>query len=216
MGEKLYDTDSWLKKPIRTVKEIVSVFDEYNDLHVLDLGCGIGRNSIFIAEKFRDKKCIIDCVDLLEIAVDKLSQNAKDRGVDSIINGVVGSIEEYRIRKDSYDLIMAVSALEHVETSDVFCRKLTEIKDGLRQNGVVCLVINSDVSEYNAKTKEQAEAQFEVNLPTAVIQSFLAEVFDDFCVLKKSVTRQEYDIPREGFISHLDTSVITFVAQKKV
>ena len=66
-NEKLYSSDSWLQKPIKTVKEISTLFEEYNDLKVLDLGCGVGRNSIYIAEEFKGNNCIIDCVDLLEI-----------------------------------------------------------------------------------------------------------------------------------------------------
>lgn len=42
---------------------------------------------------------------------------------------------------------MAISALEHVEDENVFYRKLQEIKDGIRGNGIVCLVINADLKE---------------------------------------------------------------------
>ena len=80
-NEKLYNTDSWLQKPIKTVKEIVVLFDEYNELRVLDLGCGVGRNSIYVAERFKNINCIVDCVDLLEIAIEKLVQNAKEHNV---------------------------------------------------------------------------------------------------------------------------------------
>lgn len=52
-NEKLYHTDSWLQRPIKTVKEIVTFFDGYETLRVLDLGCGVGRNSIFAAERLK-------------------------------------------------------------------------------------------------------------------------------------------------------------------
>lgn len=87
-NQKLYNTDSWLQKPIKTVKELSAYFDEYDDLRVLDLGCGVGRNSIYIAEKFRNINCIIDCVDLLAIAIEKLLENAKEHNLLSCINGI--------------------------------------------------------------------------------------------------------------------------------
>lgn len=213
-NEKLYSSDSWLQKPIKTVKEISTLFEEYNDLKVLDLGCGVGRNSIYIAEKFKSINCIVDCVDLLEIAIEKLVLNAAEHNVAANINGIVKSIEEYEIKENSYDLIMAISALEHIDTYESFLNKLTEIKEGLRKNGIVCFVINSNVSEVNQSTNEFVDAQFEVNLPTEKIQECLSAIFNGWSLLKTSVSEQEYDIPRETFISRLSTNVVTFVAKK--
>ncbi len=213
-NEKLYSSDSWLQKPIKTVKEISTLFEGHNELKVLDLGCGVGRNSVYIAEKFKDINCIVDCVDLLEIAIEKLILNADEHSVAAKINGVVKSIEEYKIKENSYDLIMAISALEHIDTYESFLNKLTEIKEGLRKNGIVCFVINSNVREVNQSTNEFADAQFEVNLPTEKIQECLSAVFDGWNLLKTSVSEQEYDIPRETFISRLSTNVVTFVARK--
>ena len=213
-NKKLYSSDSWLQKPIKTIKEIATLFEEYNELNVLDLGCGVGRNSIYIAENFRNINCVVDCVDLLEIAIEKLILNADEHSVAANINGVVKSIEEYEIKENSYDLIIAISALEHIDTYESFLKKLTEIKEGLRKNGIVCFVINSNVKEVNQNTKEIVDAQFEINLPTKKIQECLNDIFDGWNLLKNLVSEQEYDIPRETFISHLSTNVVTFVARK--
>ncbi len=213
-NEKLYSSDSWLQKPIKTVKDIVPLFEDYNELRVLDLGCGVGRNSIFIAEKFKKINCIADCVDLLEIAIEKLTKNADERDVASCINGIVKSIEEFYIKENYYDFIMAVSALEHTDSFDSFVKKMSEIKNGLRENGIVCLVINSNVREVNRDTQETVDVQFEVNLPTEKVQDCLCRVFNGWKLIKASVSGQEYDIPRETFVSHLSTDVVTYVARR--
>lgn len=212
--DKLYATDSWLKKPIKTVRDIMPLFVDYKKLRVLDLGSGVGRNSIYVAECFKDRDCLVDCVDLLEIAIEKLMQNAKEHGVVANIKGIQKSIEEYSIDAETYDFIMAISALEHIDTEESFRKKLVEIRDGLRKEGVVCLVINSEVREKNADTGETVDAQFEVNISTEKMQEYLKEAFDGWSVLKTNVSAQEYDIPREGFISRLNTNVVTFVARK--
>ena len=214
MNEELYNTNSWLRKPIKTVQEISLLFDDYNELRVLDLGCGVGRNSIYIAERFKNKNCVVDCVDLLEIAIEKLMMNAKEHNVALNINGINKSIEEFKIDTDSYDFIMAISALEHIDTEESFSKKLYEIKNGLRENGIVCLVINSNVKEMNLNTKEILDAQFEVNLSTEKLLGYLNEVFSGWSLLKTSIIEQEYNIPREMFVSHLQTNVVTYVVRK--
>lgn len=214
MNEKLYNTNSWLQKPIKTVQEISSLFNEYEELCVLDLGCGIGRNSIYIAENFNKIKCIVDCVDLLDVAIVKLIENAKVHSVSHCINAIKNSIEDFEIVEQSYDLIMAISALEHIDTEKSFLRKLNEIKNGLRDKGIACFVINTDVREIDLDTNKTLEAQFEVNLSTEKLQKYLNDVFCDFVLLKSTVVNQEYDVPRENFVSRLHTNVVTYVVRK--
>ncbi len=214
MNEKLYNTNSWLQKPIKTVQEISSLFNEYEELRVLDLGCGIGRNSIYIAENFNKIKCIVDCVDLLDVAIVKLIENAKVHSVSHCINAIKNSIEDFEIVEQSYDLIMAISALEHIDTEKSFLRKLNEIKNGLRDKGIACFVINTDVREIDLDTNKTLEAQFEVNLSTEKLQKYLNDVFCDFVLLKSTVVNQEYDVPRENFVSRLHTNVVTYVVRK--
>lgn len=212
--EKLYDTDTWLKKPIKTIQEIIPLLFGCKGLRILDLGCGVGRNSIFLAEKLgTENDCRIDCVDILDIAIDKLNQYAIEYRVSDNINGIVCSIEDYIIQKNSYDLIIAVSALEHIDGEENFIKKLEEIKNGLKRNGVVCLVINSNVKEINTETLEELEPQFEVNLPSEKVLKYLDKNFVGFEITKKNVVTQEYNIPRGTLTSKLTTDVITFVAK---
>ncbi|MCR5342441.1 MAG: class I SAM-dependent methyltransferase [Butyrivibrio sp.] len=192
----------------------MSSFSDYQELNVLDLGCGVGRNSIFVAKSFQGEKCQIDCVDILPVAIELLEKNASEHGVQDRIKGTVAPIEDYQIAKDNYDLIMAISALEHIDSEEHFFEKLLEIKNGIRDDGIVCLVINSDVTEIDSATNEELMPNFEVNLQTDVILDFLDEEFLEWEVIKRSVSVQEYDIPRDGITSRLSTKVITFVARK--
>lgn len=41
-NDKLYKEECWLKKPIKTIVDLMPLFSEYQELNVLDLGCGVG------------------------------------------------------------------------------------------------------------------------------------------------------------------------------
>lgn len=213
-GEELYKEGSWLNKPIKTVLEILPLFEGYKELRVLDIGSGVGRNCIAIAEWYKEIPCRVDCVDILELAIEKLQMNAEKHGVEHCIHGVVSAIEDFEIPENTYDFVLAVSALEHIDSKESFVKKLGEIAKGIRENGIVCLVINSEVKEADKATGEPLPPQFEVNLPTEELQDLLSEVFVGWEVLKTTVREQKYDIPRECGISALETKVVTFVARK--
>ncbi len=212
-SEELYKTDSWLKKPVKTVLELIPLFKEYAALNILDIGCGVGRNCIPFAIEYKGI-CNIDCVDILDIAISKLYENAENFEVDSWINGTVSAIEDFDIQKCKYDLVLSISALEHTDTKASFISKLQEINEGIRKGGIVCLVINSAVREFYKENGDEALPQFEVNLPTEEMQKLIEDTFNGWDILKSGVTEQIYDIPRENKTHELHTNVVTFVARK--
>lgn len=209
----LYESGSWLQKPVKTVTELLPCFEKASEFCALDLGCGVGRNCIAIARHFTHIPCWIDCVDILPIAIEKLNLNASAYGVSQSINGIVSPLEDFSISENSYDLVLAVSALEHIDSRDAFLHKLEEIRSGIRENGIVCLIINSGVQEFNKLTGTPLPPQFEVNLPTEELQKILSQAFFGWKVLKSGVQRQRYEIPRGDLFSDLSSNVVTFVAR---
>ena len=213
-NSELYKEGSWLRKPIKTILDIIPLFSDTPELNVLDLGCGVGRNCIAIAQSFKNIPCKIYCVDILNLAIEKLYDNAKELGVASSINGIVETIENYHIKENKYDLIIAISALEHIDSEQSFLTKLYEIKNGVQSNGIICLVINSDIVENEKSTGKEIPAQFEVNLPTEELQDILEKTFSGFKIIKTTISEQQYDIPRGDIVSELKTRVVTFVARR--
>lgn len=212
---KLFEEGSWLQKPVKTVMDLLPEFETYSKIKMLDLGCGVGRNCIPAAQYFTGKECSIDCIDILEFAIEELNENAKEFGVEKSINGMAVPIEQYKVQENKYDFIFAVSALEHIDSEESFIKKLSEIEKGIKENGIVCLIINSEVSEINKNNGNRLNPQFEVNLKTEKLSEILNKIFADWEILKYGVRNQRYDIPRNGCIADLTTSVVTFVAKKK-
>ena len=211
----LNNRNSWIHKPVRTVMDLLIHLNKDKYLHILDLGCGIGRNSIPIARFFRDSMIQIDCIDILDAAIKKLERSAEQECLSDKIQGIVASIDEFDIRKEYYDLILAVSALEHVNSTEVFLKKLEEIRNGISPDGIVCLIINSAVQEKQISTGIETTPQFEVNLPTQDLEAMLFREFTRWIILKNTRKLQQYDIPREDGTYRLTTTVVTFVAQNQ-
>lgn len=59
---KLFEEGSWLHKPVKTVTDLLHLFDGKENVKVLDLGCGVGRNSIPKAEVIKSKNGKVVCV----------------------------------------------------------------------------------------------------------------------------------------------------------
>ena len=213
-SHSLFSPGSWLAKPVKTVMDLLPLFAGYTDFRALDLGSGVGRNCIPVAQHFCGIPCRVDCVDILELAIAKLNENALQYGVEDCIRGIVSSIDDYEIAADSYDLILAVSALEHIASQSAFEKKLTVIRDGLRHGGIACLIVNSGVVEHDKATGQELLPQFEVNLPTSQMQDLLENTFAGWKVIKHTIVHQKYDIPRENGIADLETDVVTYVVRK--
>jgi 2-polyprenyl-3-methyl-5-hydroxy-6-metoxy-1,4-benzoquinol methylase len=116
-----------VKKRKYIMMDLFSYYDGHDGLMVLDLGCGVGRNSIPMAEKIKEKNGQVICVDLLETALSKLMANSKQFGVQDYIKPVMSDIGEYVIFPNQFDIIVAVSSLEHVRSKETLNTVLTAI-----------------------------------------------------------------------------------------
>lgn len=74
----------------------------------LDLGCGEGRYSNYLAEK----GCRITAVDRSEAGLEKLKRTAADRGFD--IDAMVMDIGTFPFAKNAYDIVVAATILDHL------------------------------------------------------------------------------------------------------
>jgi len=212
---KLFEPGTWLHRPVKTVLELLPQFEDYDRLDVLDLGSGIGRNSIPIAEFMRDgRNGKVVCVDLLESALDKLAEYATLYEVAAFIEPVLSDIDHYRIEPSSFDLIVAVSTLEHVSSEQALRQKLNEMAAGTRINGINCIVIGSNIKETVVDTGEAIDPMFEVNLATSAMLELLDRQYEGWEIQARLFKPLEYDIDRGGRPVRLTTDCITYVAKR--
>ncbi len=120
------DRERWNKKyqegkfPLEKPAPIVTKYYKFANVgKALDIAAGLGRNSLFLAEKgFK-----VDAVDISDIAVEKLSK------LHPNINAIQSDLDSYVIPENEYDLIININFLSR--------RLFPYIKEGLKKNGVL-------------------------------------------------------------------------------
>lgn len=215
-NNKLFEEGSWLYKPVKTITNLLPLFDNKENLIVLDLGCGVGRNSIPIAEAIKQRNGKIICVDLLDSALDNLKRYSKEYRVEEVIRTEKADIGNYKIKPNEFDFIVAVSSLEHVQSEAIFEEVVLQMAEGTRRNGINCIIVNSEVEEVNIETNEKLDALIEVNLSTEEIMRKLNGVYIDWEIINLLVKPLEYKIIRNELPILMKTNAITYVVRKLV
>ncbi|MZQ87161.1 methyltransferase domain-containing protein [Paenibacillus sp. 5J-6] len=210
----LFEAGTWLHKPVRSVMDTLDFFDDYESLSVLDLGCGVGRNSIPIAERLQGKSGNVVCVDLLQSALDRLMRYSEDHGVSSRIRPYLSDIADYDIPVDHFDYIVAVSVIEHVESESKLASLLSNMALGTKNGGITCIIMNSNIEEVDAESGEHLEALMEINLTTEQASAYLKKAFEGWTVLKSTIKPLVFNIEREMRNILLKTDCITWIVQK--
>lgn len=211
---KLFEAGSWLNKPVKTVMDLIDHFAGQKNLQVLDLGSGVGRNSIPIAQKIKNTSGTVTCVDLLDSALKKLQIYSKEHDVFEVIKTEQAAIENYYIASNTYDYIVAVSSLEHVKSEEDLTNVLHSMKKGTKTGGINCLIINSNIQEIDLKTNEELDALIEINLSTEEMINTLKSIYKEWKEIKVEIKELAYDIVRNERHIQLKTNAITFVVQK--
>ncbi|MBD3797845.1 MAG: methyltransferase domain-containing protein [Campylobacterales bacterium] len=118
------DKERWNKrhveKPMRhNVEPILEKYiKEANVAKALDIACGIGRNTHFMAEKGFE----VDAVDISDYALSQVKEDEK-------IHKIETDLDTYNIPSNTYDLIVNINFLSR--------RLHPQIKDALKSGGVL-------------------------------------------------------------------------------
>ena len=118
------DKERWnvrhVEKPMR--KNVEPLVEKYIDLatvgNALDIACGTGRNTHFLAKK----GFMVDAVDLSDYALSCIDEDKK-------INKIEADLDEYTLSSKKYDLIININYLQR--------RFFPQIKEALKEGGVV-------------------------------------------------------------------------------
>jgi SAM-dependent methyltransferase len=212
---EILEPGTWMSKPIPIVMEMLERLLSHKDhINVLDLGCGAGRNAIPLALRLKGSASKVVGVDLLDEAINKLRDNAKEYGVSDIIHVEQGDVEHSEIAKNDYDYILACGCLEHLSSEEAFYGVLKRMKLGTRIGGINCIAMNTNVREIAQESGRELNPLIELNLPTEKAFAMLEKVYLGWNILDEkrvllSIEEEKYDTPSE-----FRSQSITFVVQR--
>ncbi|MCR8845873.1 class I SAM-dependent methyltransferase [Paenibacillus sp. SC116] len=217
---ELFVPGTWLSKPVQVVLDCLEKLLEENSQHgtafrVLDLACGVGRNSIPIAKRIREQQGTVVGVDLIPSAIDKLLDNAEIYGVGGQIEGVVADVEYYSILPVSFDFIVSCSCLEHMSSEEAFRTVVGRMIEGTRAGGMNCILLSTEIMEVDQATGASLAGVIELNLRTDEAFGILQELYEDWDIQLESHLSQSIQEHKEGRNIEFKSNWLTFVARKK-
>ena len=172
---------------------------------LLDLGCGLGRHSIYFAKNDFQ----VSSMDLSEYGVNHLNKWAKEEGVT--INSCIGDMLSLPYEENSFDCIMAYNVIYHTNTEG-FIKTLEEIKRVLKPNGELYMtLISKNTWSWHQKEKYiqidnntilRDEHETEKNVPHFYVNiDDIVQYFKEFnfVLLPKECT--EYDLENTKYYS---------------
>ncbi len=115
------------EKAFRTIPAIPS------DASILDIGCGVGMQTLHLAEICAS--CSITAVDVYQPYLDTLMENAKEKGVADRITTVCASMDDLPFEDEEFDIIWAEGSIFVMG----FEKGLSYWKRFLKEDGYIAL-----------------------------------------------------------------------------
>lgn len=196
----LFEKGSWLEKPDQLTMDLIVDWrsEKRSGLKILDLGAGVGRNSVPLALELKDLHAEITCVDFLQTAIDKLLENARQHAVEDCIVGKQSDFETLCIREEHYDLILAVSVLEHCSCFEGITGVIDGIISGTKSGGYNRLEFTTNRNVRDQKTGEQIPTFVETPLESEILIAMLKDKYKSWQIQKLELTPYEEVLEREG------------------
>lgn len=123
--------------PTNVVTELCKLLPDKST--IVDLGAGDGRDTLFLLKSgFK-----VLSVDFSIVGLNKLSEKAKQLGVDDRLSIKAIDVMKWRPSPDSFNAILGVTILDHLNIADA--RRLVDrIKEVTCVRGYICLEMYSD------------------------------------------------------------------------
>lgn len=112
--EKWYETEDyfWGTEPAQLCYELVKLVPPGKGVKVLDIGCGEGKDAVFMAKQGYE----VYAFDITTNGISKTRKMAKENNVE--INAFVADINDFRINEE-FDIIYSTGTIQYLEDDKI-------------------------------------------------------------------------------------------------
>ena len=103
----------------RRFEETARLIDEADARAVLDVGCGPGRQAVWLA---RNLRCSVHGIDLAPAMIELANQAAKDAGVD--VEFTTCDFMEVPLQEEAFDAVFSLGVVEYVRDAEAFIKRM--------------------------------------------------------------------------------------------
>jgi len=156
-------------EPSFSAKKSLEVFKKYNIKNILELGAGLGRDTIFFAKN----NIRVYALDFSPCAIDTINKRSKKLGLDKFITA-----EVFDVRKD---FVFIEKNFDGCYSHMLYCMALTEneleklnkkIKNKLKKNGINIYTVRNTLDSDFQNGSHIGEGLYEMN-------GFIVHFFSD-------------------------------------
>jgi ubiquinone/menaquinone biosynthesis C-methylase UbiE len=134
------------KRPLKFVGFLYKYLNKGKELKILDLGCGTGRHTFYLA---KNKNWKITSIDLSPTAINFIKEKSIKKGFNNI-SVQEGNFEKIPFDNKTFDVILSTKALHHGSYDEIegYCKEIYRV---LKPGGYLVLSILSD-KDFRVKT----------------------------------------------------------------
>ncbi len=176
---KLFESGSWLESPDPKIPELIKRFCSTQCCRVLDLGAGVGRNAIALAEALPEGSRI-SAVELIQTATDLMSEYAKERGISEKIQVINQDFESVSFPEEEFDLVLGISTLEHCSNQENLVSLISRAQRWTKKGGLHFISFSTGRQVVDCITGESIETLVETRLQTEPWLAELARLYESW------------------------------------
>lgn len=168
--DDVYKTTEWYygAKPFKELPDTLQRFKFPTNSTALDLGCGEGRDSIFLSLHGFN----VTAIDISENGLLKLSNFAKEKNLN--IECVCANAVDYNYQENSYDIIVARTFLDHLALPEINIM-IEKMRKALRTFGIIFISVFTTQDVGYLKSQECGYA----NEQESECASFIKHYFEE-------------------------------------